>query len=97
MVMSREFRITPEVRYRIIDDEAVVVRQGEGDVLVFNQVAARVVHLVGEGLDAQRIGDLLVDEYDAPEAAIRQDVDSFLRELEDLHVIEALPAHKEDR
>lgn len=97
MVMSREFRIAPDVRYRIIDDEAVVVRQREGDILVFNQVAARVVQLVGEGFDVQQIGDRLVSEFDAPEATIRQDAESFFGELENLRVIEALPSKENDR
>ena len=65
--MSGSFRIAPDVRFRVIDDEVVVVRQGEGDVLVFNQVAARVIQLVGEGLTPQQIGDRAVDEFDAPE------------------------------
>ena len=39
------------------DDEAVVVRQCEGDVLVLNQVAARVLQLVGEGLAPDEIVD----------------------------------------
>jgi hypothetical protein len=88
--MSGSFRIAPDVRYRVIDDEAVVVRQREGDVLVFNQVAARVLQLVGEGLSPQQIGDCAVDEFDAPEAMIREDVETFLEELEILNVVERL-------
>ena len=89
--MPSAFRIAPDVRYRVIDDEAVVVRQREGDVLVFNQVAARVIQLVGEGLSPQQIGDCAVDEFDAPEAVIREDVATFLEELENLNVVERLP------
>mgnify|MGYP001814352606 CR=1 FL=1 len=89
--MSGSFRIAPDVRYRVIDDEAVVVRQGEGDVLVFNQVAARVIQLVGEGLSSQQISDRVVDEFDAPDKRIRKDVEAFLEELENLKVVEPLP------
>lgn len=94
--MPSAFRIAPDVRYRVIDDEAVVVRQREGDVLVFNQVAARVIQLVGEGLTSQQIGDHAVDEFDAPEAVIREDVATFLEELENLNVVERLPQEKKD-
>jgi hypothetical protein len=90
--MSITFKVSPDVRYRVIDDEAVVVRQGEGDVLVLNEVAAKVLQLVGEGLSAPEIGNRLSSEYEAPEAAIRNDVDRFLEELVTLHVIERLPA-----
>ena len=94
--MPSAFRIAPDVRYRVIDDEAVVVRQREGDVLVFNQVAARVIQLVGEGLSPLQIGDRAVDEFDAPEARIREDVENFLEELESLNVVERLaPAGKD--
>ena len=90
--MSDSFRVSPDIRYRVIDDEAVVVRQREGDVLVLNEVAARVLQLVGEGLSPAEIGDRVVSEYEAPEANIRDDVKRFLGELEDLNVLEQLPA-----
>lgn len=90
--MMASLKVSPNIRYRVIDDEAVVVRQREGDVLVLNQVAARVLQLVGEGLTPGLISDRLVGEYEAPEAAIREDVQRFLRELEELKVIERSPA-----
>jgi hypothetical protein len=94
--MSSSYRIAPDVRYRVIDDEAVVVRQNEGDVLVFNQVAARVIQLVGEGLSPQQIGDRAVDEFDAPEERIREDVETVLDELENLRVVERLAPARND-
>jgi len=90
--MSPSFKLRSDVRYRVIDDEAVVVRQGEGDVVVLNQVAARVLELVGEGLASNEIGNQVASEYEAPEATIRADVDSFLGELEELNVIERIQA-----
>jgi len=90
--MSSLFRVSPDIRYRVIDDEAVVVRQSEGDVLVLNEVAARVLQLVGDGLSPTEIGDRVVSEYEAPEATVREDVKRFLGELEDLKVLERLPA-----
>ena len=94
--MSDSFRVAPDIRYRVIDDEAVVVRQQEGDVLVLNQVAARVLQLVGEGLSPDQIGDRVAGEYEAPEATIRNDVETFLAELESLNVLERLPATGDD-
>ena len=89
--MSSSFSVSPHIRYRVIDDEAVVVRQREGDVLVLNQVAARVLQLVGEGLSPSEISDRVAGEYEAPEATIRDDVQKFLVELEELNVLERLP------
>ena len=51
--MSSSYKVSPDIRYRVIDDEAVVVRQREGDVLVLNQVAARVLQLVDENLSGR--------------------------------------------
>ena len=72
------------------------MRQGEGDVIVLNQVAARVLQLVGEGLNTEKIGDMAVDEYDAPETTIRKDVKNLLDELVDLNVLELVSAAETD-
>ena len=89
--MTTSFRVAQDVRYRVIDDEAVVIRQTEGDVLVLNDVGARVLQLVGEGLTAAEIGDRVAGEYEAPEETIRNDVERFFGELEELKVIVRLP------
>lgn len=90
--MSTSFKVASDVRYRVIGDEAVVVRQGEGDVLVLNEVAARVLQLAGEGLSQDGIADRVAGEFEAREADLRGDVARFLAELEDLKVIERVPA-----
>jgi hypothetical protein len=87
--MPESFKVSSHVRFRVIDDEAVVVRQCEGDVLVLNHVAARVLQLVGEGLAPDEIVDRVTGEYEAPEHAVRSDVERFLSELVELHVIES--------
>lgn len=90
--MSTIFRVAPSVRFRLIEGEAVVVRQKKGDVLVLNGVGARVLQLVGEGLTPTEISNRVADEYDAPSARIRNDVEGFFNELEGLEVIERLPS-----
>jgi hypothetical protein len=86
--MPGSFKVASSIRYRIIDDEAVVVRQREGDVVVLNEVAARVLQLAGEALSPEEIGDRIVKEYEADESQIRADVDGFLDELIELGVLE---------
>lgn len=85
--ITQPMKLSPHVRYRIVDNEAVVVRQNEGDVLVLNEVAGRVLDLVAGGLSAEEIGSRLAGEYDAPESSIRNDVERFLGELRDLNII----------
>lgn len=93
--MNRSYRVVPNVRFRLVDGEAVVVRQKMGDVLVLNGVGARVLQLVGEGLTPAEIRDRVTNEYDAPAARIRNDVEAFFGELEGLEVIEPLPSSGE--
>jgi len=83
-------RLCKDVRYRIIDGEAVVVRQDAGEVVVLNPVGARVLDLVRE-LDAvTRILDGMMREYDAPPESIERDVLGFLQELLDTRVIDVM-------
>lgn len=89
--MAQSFRIADDIRYRVIDDEAVLIRQTDGDVLVLNEVAARVLQLAGEGLSSEQIEERVIDEYDAPEGAIRKDVHEFLGQLTELNVLEPIP------
>ncbi|HSO21361.1 MAG TPA: PqqD family protein [Chondromyces sp.] len=90
--MTTSFKVAADVRYRVIGDEAVVVRQLEGDVLVLNEVAARVLQLAGEGLSQAEICGRLAGEFEAPEADLPRDVERFLAELEELAVLERVAA-----
>jgi hypothetical protein len=89
--VTKSYRVARDIRYRVIDDEAVLVRQTAGDVLVLNEVAARVLELAGEGLSADQIGDRVAGEFDAPEDVIRSDVGEFLEQLAELEVLEDDP------
>jgi hypothetical protein len=89
--VTKFYRVARAIRYRVIDDEAVVIRQSEGDVLVLNEVAARVLQLAGEGLSSDQVEDRVVDEFDAPESTIRKDVREFLEQLAHLEVLEDDP------
>lgn len=40
------YRLAPDVRFRVVSGEGVVVRQDAGEVLVVNGVAARVLELL---------------------------------------------------
>lgn len=74
-------RPASDVRYRIVDKEAVVVRQRSAEVLVMSEVAARLlaladgVHPVGHWLD------VLVGEFEVDRATLESDVVSFASEL----------------
>jgi len=86
------FALRRDVRYRLVLDEAVVIRQDAEEVLGLNLVGARVLELIDEGLSDNQILDRLGEEFDVAPGELRADVKSFLAELVELGVIESLPA-----
>ena len=84
MIPLREdtvLRAAPDVRFRIVDGEAVVVRQKSAEVLVMSDVAARILALA-DGI--RPIGawlDLLADEFEVDRANLERDVLRFAAEL----------------
>jgi len=84
MIPLREdsvLRPAPDVRFRIVDGEAVVVRQKSSEVLVMSEVAARILALA-DGI--RPIGawlDLLADEFEVDRASLERDVLRFAAEL----------------
>ncbi len=74
------FELCRDVRYRVVEDEAVVLRQGPGEVLILNEVAARVLCLVDDGESFGAIASRLVEEFEAPVARLRTDLEGFIED-----------------
>ena len=71
----------PDVRFRIVDGEAVVVRQRNAEVLVMSEVAARILTLA-DGI--RPIGawvEILAGEYEVDRGVLERDVLRFAAEL----------------
>ena len=86
------FRRRPDVRFRIIDREAVILRQRAGENLVLNDVGSSILAWVDQGLTVQEIEDLLPTEYDVAKSDAARDLHVFLAELTEAGVIEPVPA-----
>ncbi len=93
---STVLRRRPDVRYRRIEGEAVVLRQSAAEVLVLNGVGADVLDLadgrrpVGEWIDA------LTLEYGADRGTVERDVLEFATEAAAAGLLEPVPATAED-
>jgi hypothetical protein len=74
-------RLADDVRYRVVEGEAVIVRQSEGEVVVLNRVGARILELVAEGRAVASIVDTVLAEYDSDRATVDADVREHLSEL----------------
>ncbi len=82
------YRRAPDVRYRILDGEAVVLRQRASEVLGLDPVGSRVLDLCDgtRGIDA--LVDALAAEFDAPRETLARDIEEFLDELARIGVVE---------
>ena len=83
-----KYRRKPDVRFRIVADEAVVVRQKDAEVIVLNEVGGRILELIEERLDHDVLAERLADEFDSSVEQLASDVDQFLAQLVEAGVIE---------
>jgi len=91
---TTRYRLAPDVRFRVVGSEGVVVRQDAGEVLVVNGVAARVLELLDprrakggdpgagdRGRSFDELLDRLAEEFEATEEEIARDLREFLAEV----------------
>jgi hypothetical protein len=84
------YALCNDVRYRLLLNEAVVIRQDAAEVLGLNLVGARVLELIDQGLGQNGILETLAREFDASQPELEADVSAFLRELVELEIIESV-------
>lgn len=82
------FRRRSDVRFRVIAGEAVVLRQEEAEVLVLNEVGARILELADGSHSAKAIVDTLESEFEVERAELESDVETFLGDLVEADVLE---------
>lgn len=85
------FRHRPDLRYRLIDGEAVVVRQEAAEVLALNGVGARVLELLDGRRTVGEVVDRLYGEFEVDRAELERDVARFVAELATIGVTEEVP------
>ena len=79
--LTQVLRRCPDVRYRTLDGEAVVVRQRAGEVLVLNEVGARLLDLADGATPLAAVVETLLGEYEVPREVLERDLADFAREL----------------
>ena len=88
---STVLRRRPDVRYRRIEGEAVVLRQSAAEVLVLNGVGASVLDLADGSRPVSEWIDSLVLEFGADRETVARDVLEFASEAEEAGLLEPLP------
>lgn len=81
------FQINNDVRFRVMDDEAVLVRQGAGEAFVLNQTGAVLLPLLEAGAEHEVLVEALVTEFDVSDKQAERDVQSFVSQLREHSII----------
>jgi len=85
-------RLAPDVRFRVVVEEGVVLRQRSAEVLVVNEVGARVLALIDPSRTVAQVLLQLEEEFDVERTVLEADVAAFLAELVASGVVERAPA-----
>lgn len=85
--LSTVYKPKKDVRYRIVADEAVVVRQQSTEVIVLNEVAARILQLLDAQTTVSELIHTLEAEFDIDPPRLEHDVMIFIKELLNAGVI----------
>jgi len=94
--VSREdrYRRTAEVRYRILDGEAVVIRQRAAEVLGLDAVGSRLLELLDGERTLGQVVTQLETEFEAGPGEIESDVAAFVEELAAAGVVEPVGSER---
>ena len=88
--MNEVWKLSPDVVFRDLDGEAVILDLASGTYFGLNEVGTRVWRLIEEGRDAPQLVALLASEYQADRATIARDVNRLLDELRSRRLIVAI-------
>ena len=70
---------TDKIIWRKVDDEETVVLDTEsGNYYIFNEIATLILNSVADGLDVEKIVEIVVKQYDIGYNEAMGDVKSFL-------------------
>ncbi len=79
--------IVPDLIWRVVDDNIVIVTPEAGDVHVLSQTGSEIWQLLADGKDASAIESYLVHKYTVSTEVAHHDVADFLRELATLGLL----------
>lgn len=86
--LERVLKHRDDVRYRVVGDEAVVVRQEAAEVVALNDVGARILELIDAHSTVSELIDTMASEYDVARDELIRDVEQFVEAMHDAGLIE---------
>lgn len=92
MSSATRYRRAADVRFRILDGEAVVVRQRAAEVLGLDAAASRILELLDGERSLEAVIAALTAEYEGEPKAITREVEAFVEELVAAGIVEPVGA-----
>ncbi|HPK67140.1 MAG TPA: PqqD family protein [Thermoanaerobaculia bacterium] len=81
-------RLCPDVRFRLLEGEAIVVRQQSAEVLGLNRLGSRILELFDGSRTLAEVAARLAGEIDVDDGRLTADLLAFAAELEASGVVE---------
>lgn len=85
--MEKRPRLNPDLSWRLLDGEAVIVSPVTGKIRVLNAVGAEIWELLAAGASLESIEAALVEHHQIPASKAKEDVSAFLQELTERQLI----------
>jgi hypothetical protein len=82
------FKPRSDIRFRVVGEEAVIVRQMDAEVIAVNEVGANILSLLDARRSVRDVLEALLEEYDVDRELLSNDVQKFLGELREAGVVE---------
>ncbi len=76
------FRRSPDLPFRVVDEEVVIVSPPEGEITVLNETAAKIWQLLDGKRTLQQIADILAHEFEVERGKAYSDCFDFIKKLE---------------
>lgn len=91
--MMDQWKIHPEVRTTPNDEDgSVLINLESGKVFSLNGVGAKVWTMLEQGLTFKSVIDVITQEYEVSPQQLKEDVETFIHELEGKGLLQARSA-----
>lgn len=84
-------RVAPDVLFRLVSDEGVLVNLNTEMYLGLNPVGARMWSVLSEASSIQAAYEQLLQEYEVDPSDLRRDLEEFIAQLHAHQLIETHP------
>ena len=88
---STRVRVAPDVLFRLVGDEGVLLNLNTEQYLGLNPVGTRMWNVLSSAASIQAAYDDLLQEYEVEPAQLRADLEEFIDQLLGQRLIEAGP------